>query len=115
MKVRLPGQGKSGMNLQKLAKKAQEAQEGIEQVSTEIDEKEYVSSAGGGAITVTITGKPRLQKIEINENMIDVSEDKELLFEMIVAASNSAIDRALAERNERIEALTGGIAVTGLF
>ena len=115
MKVRLPGQGKSGMNLQKLAKKAQEAQEGIEQVSTEIDEKEYVSSAGGGAITVTITGKPRLQKIEINENMIDVLEDKELLCEMIIAAANSAIDKAQAERDERIKALTGGIAVPGLF
>lgn len=115
MKVRLPGQGKSGMNFQKLAKQAQEAQEGIEQVSIEIDEKEYISTAGGGAVTVTITGKPKLQKIEINKDMVDISEDQELLCEMIIAAANSAIDKALAERDERIKALTGGIAVPGLF
>ncbi len=115
MKVRLPGQGKGGMSFQKLAKQAQEAQEGIEQVSTEVDEKEYISTAGGGAVTVTITGKPRLQKIEINRDMVDISEDQELLCEMIIAAANSAIDKAHVERDERIKALTGGITVPGLF
>lgn len=116
MKARLPVQGTGGMNFQNLAKQAQEVQERIEQVSTEIDNTDYTSTAGGEAVIVTVTGKPTLKKIAIGEkNAVGISDDQELLFEMIIAAANSAIEKARTDRDQRIKALTGGIAVPGLF
>lgn len=115
MKARLPVQGTGGMNFQNLAKQAQEVQERIEQVSTEIDNTDYTSTAGGNAVIVTVTGKPTLKKIAIGDNAVGISDDQELLFEMIIAAANSAIEKARTDRDQRIKALTGGIAVPGLF
>lgn len=117
MKVRLPSQnqGFGGMNIQKLAQKAQEAQKQVEQVSAELDEKEYVATAGGEAVKVTIIGKPEIKKIEINPEAIDIAEDPELLCDMIMGAANEAIKKASQEKDTALESITGGMNMPGLF
>lgn len=115
MKVRLPNQGMGGMNIQKLAKQAQEAQKEVEKVSAELDEKEYTATAGGEAVKVTIIGKPEVKKIEVNSELVDVAEDMELLCDMIVAATNEAIKKATNEKDNALNSITGGMNLPGLF
>ena len=115
MKVRLPGQGMGGMNIQKLAQQAQQAQKEVEKVSAELDEKEYTATAGGEAVKVTIIGKPEVKKIEVNSELVDVAEDMGLLCDMIVAATNEAIKKATNEKDTALNSITGGMNLQGLF
>jgi len=115
MKVRLPNQGMGGMNIQKLAKQAQEAQKEVEKVSAELDEKEYTATEGGEAVKVTIIGKPELKKIEVNSELVDVAEDMDLLCDMIIAATNEAIKKATNEKDTALNSITGGMNLPGLF
>ena len=115
MKVRLPNQGMGGMNIQKLAQQAQQAQKEVEKVSAELDEKEYTATAGGEAVKVTIIGKPEVKKIEVNSELVDVSEDMDLLCDMIIAATNEAIKKATNEKDNALNSITGGMNLPGLF
>ena len=115
MKVRLPNQGMGGMNIQKLAQQAQEAQKEVEKVSAELDKKEYTATAGGEAVKVTIIGKPEVKKIEVNSELVDVAEDMDLLCDMIVAATNEAIKKATNEKDAALNSITGGMNLQGLF
>ena len=71
-------------------------------------------TAGGGAITVVITGHQRLQSIEIEPELLD-PEDIDLLQDMLVAAINSAIEQSQAMAAERMEGLTGGLGINDLL
>jgi nucleoid-associated protein EbfC len=71
-------------------------------------------TAGGGAITVVITGHQRLQSIEIQPELLD-PEEAELLQDMLVAAVNSAIEQSQAMAAERMEGLTGGLGINDLL
>ena len=71
-------------------------------------------TAGGGAITVVITGHQRLQSIEIEPELMD-PEEIDLLQDMLVAAINSAIEQSQAMAAERMEGLTGGLGINDLL
>ena len=71
-------------------------------------------SAGGGAVTVVITGHQRLQSVEIQPELID-PEEVEILQDMLVAAVNSAIEQSQAMAAERMEGLTGGLGINDLL
>jgi hypothetical protein len=71
-------------------------------------------TAGGGAITVVITGHQRVQSIEIQPELID-PEEADLLQDMLVAAVNSAIEQSQAMAAERMEGLTGGLDINDLL
>ncbi|UCG26585.1 MAG: YbaB/EbfC family nucleoid-associated protein [Chloroflexota bacterium] len=71
-------------------------------------------TAGGGAITVVITGHQRLQSIEIEPELLD-PEEIDLLQDMLIAAINSAIEQSQAMAAERMEGLTGGLGISDLL
>ena len=63
-------------------------------------------TAGGGAISIDITGHQRVQTITIDEELID-REEKEMLQDLLVAAVNQAIEQSQALAAERMEGITG--------
>jgi nucleoid-associated protein EbfC len=65
-------------------------------------------TAGGGAITVVISGHQRIQSIEIDPELIDPNE-KEMLQDMLVAAMNQAIEQSQALSAARLEGVTGSV------
>ena len=67
MKARLPqGMGGGGAaNLQQLARQAQKMQEKMEEITAELEAKEYTATSGGGAVSVTVTGKMEIKAIDI--------------------------------------------------
>jgi hypothetical protein len=71
-------------------------------------------TAGGGAITVAITGHQRIQSIKIDPEVVN-PEDVEMLQDLIVAAVNEAIEKSQGMAAERLGGLTGGLGLPGLF
>lgn len=116
MKARLPkgyGQGGAG-NLQQLAMKAQKIQEEMAVITQELEEKEYVASASGGMVTTTINGKLEVKNIEINPEIVN-KDDIEMLSDLIIVSVNEAIRNAVNEKNEKMEKLSGGLSIPGMF
>ena len=112
MKARLPqGFGGGGMNnLQQLARQAQKLQEDMDALSKELEEKEYSATSGGGAVTVTVTGKMELKSIDMKPEVVD-PEDVEMLQDMIVAAVNEALRAAESDSASSMQQLTGGLGL----
>ena len=93
-----PGGGMPG-NMSNLMKQAQRMQRQMEENQKELEEKEFVAKAGGGAVEVTVTGKKEVTKVKLAEEVVD-PDDIEMLEDLIVAATNEAIrmaDEATAE------------------
>lgn len=72
---------------------------------------EYVDvTAGGGAITITISGQQRIKAIKLDPAVID-PDDIDMLQDLIVAAVNEAIERSQMLAAERLQKLTGGLGL----
>lgn len=115
MKARIPGgMGKGApSNMQGMIKQAQKMQEMIEQKKAELEEKEFTTSAGGGMVEVTVSGKHEIKSIGINPEVVD-PEDVEMLEDMLLAALNEAM-RQIDETEEReMNSVTGGLNIPGL-
>ena len=116
MRARLP-QGMNGggaANLQQLAKQAQKMQENMEALTAELEEKEYTATSGGGMVTVVATGKMEVKSIEIKPEIVD-PDDIEMMSDVITAAVNEAIRAAITEKDEKMNALSGGLSIPGMF
>ena len=116
MKARLPtGYGGGGTNnIQQLARQAQKIQDDMEAASAELEQKEYEAAAGGGAVKVTVSGKPELVKVDIQPEVVD-PEDVEMLADLIMAAANEALRTAAKEKEEKMDAISGGLNIPGMF
>ena len=116
MKARLPqGYNTPGAaNLQQLAHQNQKMQEQMEAVTAELEEKEYTAASGGDAVKATVTGKLEVKSVEIKPEVID-PEDAEMLGDLVTAAVNEALRAAAKEKEEKLSAVSGGMAVPGLL
>lgn len=116
MKARLPkGYGAGGAgNMQQLAMKAQKMQNDMERVSSELEKKEYIATAGGNAVKVSVTGKMELKAIELSPEVVD-KDDIEMLSDLIIAATNEALRAAATEKEQAMEKLTSGLGFPGIF
>ena len=116
MKARLPkGYGSGGANnIQQLARQAQKLQDDMEAVSKELEVKEYEATAGGGAVTVKMSGKKEVLSVKLSEEVVD-PDDIEMLEDLIVAATNEALRKIEEDSSKSMEALTGGLNLGGGF
>jgi DNA-binding YbaB/EbfC family protein len=107
--MRMPKGVGGGMaqQLQKLQQQMLETQEALGDEVVEV-------TAGGGAITVAITGHQRVQSITIDPEVVD-PEDVDMLQDLIVAAVNEAIEKSQNLAAERLSGVTGGLGLPGLF
>ena len=101
------------MNQQKLMKLMQKMQEDMARVQDELTRETVSASAGGGAVTATVTGALELVSVEISPDAVD-PEDVEMLQDVIVAAVNEALRAAQELANQRLGAVTGGLSGLGL-
>ncbi len=69
-------------------------------------------SAGGGAITIVVTGQQRVKSIKLQPEVVDPN-DLEMLQDLLVAAVNEAIERSQAYAAEKLQGLTGGLGIPG--
>lgn len=100
-------------NMNKMLKQLQEAQNAMaveqEKLKTEIVE----ASAGGGMVTVKVTGDQVVTEINIDPQAVD-PEDVEILQDMILAATNEAIRSSQALAEQRLGGIAGGLGLPGM-
>ena len=93
-------------NMNNLMKQAQRMQR-------QMEEKTYEGSAGGGAVTVCVSGKKEVISVKLAEEVVDPG-DIEMLEDLIVAATNEALRMMEKESSQVMESLAGGLSGMGL-
>ncbi len=116
MKVRLPkGVGGGPQDMNAIMRQAQKMQEEMAAKQSELEEREYEISAGGGVVNVKINGKKEILSISLEPEIID-PDDKETLEDILVAAVNEAIKRVEDTNNDEMSKITGSIpGMPGMF
>ena len=99
-------------NMNNLMKQAQKMQRQMEETTKELEEKEITASAGGGAVSVTVSGKKEVTKVTIDPEAVD-TDDIEMLEDLIVAATNEAFRQAEEDSSQMMSQLTGGLGGLG--
>ena len=99
-----------GFDLGGLFKQAQELQERLAAAQQAIGERSVEGSAGGGMVTVRVSGKLELQAVHVDPTLLE-KPDREMLQDLIVAAVNDGIRRAQALVAEEMGKLTGGLGL----
>lgn len=112
----VPGMGgMGGGNMGGLMAQVQKLQEEMGKTQEALGQEELTVSAGGGAVTIVITGHREFKSITIKPEVIDPN-DVEMLQDLLLAAVNDAVEAAKALEEERMGALTGGMGLPpGLF
>ncbi len=95
-----------------LLKQAQQMQKDLDRVLSELAELEIEGTAGGGAVTVTVTGDRQVKAVAISDEALR-SGDKSMLEDLIVAALRDGLGRARATEKERMGQVTGGVDLPG--
>ena len=96
----------------KFLQQAQQLQKQMMNIQTELESAKIEGSSGGGAVKATVTGKMRVESITIDPEVI--SEDVDLLQDLVTAAMNEALDKAQEMASTRMGAVTGGLNIPGI-
>ncbi len=108
-------QGMGGMpNMNNMMKQVQQMQKKMEQTQEELNNREFETSAGGGAVTVKINGKKEILTIDIKPEVVD-PDDVEMLQDLVLAAVNEAIRTADEIVTKEMSKITGNMNLPGLF
>ena len=93
-----------------LMSKAKEMQEKMQAMQAEMETMTADGTAGGGMVTVTLTGKGALQAVKIDPSMFK-EDDVEILEDLIVAAHNDAKGKIEAIVAEKTQEMTAGLPI----
>lgn len=88
--------------------KIKELQASMERMQAELETLEVTGSAGGGLVSVTMSAKGAVKKVSIDPSLMKADE-KEILEDLIVAASADARTKSERLVEEKAKALTGGL------
>ena len=99
------------MNIQHMMKQAQQMQERLQK---EVAEIRVEATAGGGMVTVVMTGTKQLQKLAIDPEVVS-KDDVEMLQDLVLAAVNDAHRKVDEEIQRKVGGMMGGIRIPGLF
>ena len=106
-----PKQPKMG-NAQQMAQ-MQAMQREMDKVQEEIEQMETTATSGGGAVTVTVTGKKEIKDIQIQPDACD-PDDVEMLQDLIMAAANEALRQMEEISQAEMSKVTSGLGNPGL-
>ena len=100
-------------NFNKMMKQVQQMQADMMKAQEQLKDEVVEASAGGGMVTVKISGDLELREIKIDPEAVD-PEDVEFLQDMVLAATNEAIRSAQELANRKMGGLTGGLGDLGI-
>ena len=84
--------GFGGMNINNLMKEAKKMQADLEKSQAELAAKEFESTAGGGAVSVKVTGEKVIKEITLKPEVVD-PDDVEMLQDLILTCVNDALKK----------------------
>ncbi len=100
---------KGGMG--NLMKQAQQMQEKMQQAQEEIANAEVVGESGAGLVKIVMNGRHDVKQVDIDTSLM--SEDKEILEDLIAAAVNDAVRKIESTSQDKMSGLTGGMMPPG--
>jgi DNA-binding YbaB/EbfC family protein len=100
-------------NQQNMMRQMQQMQDRLLKIQEGLGNETVEGSAGGGAVTVTMTGHQKVQNVKIDPSVVD-AEDVEMLQDLVLAAFNDAQTKAQQLAESRLGGLTGGLKIPGL-
>lgn len=95
------GGGFGGMNLNQLMKEAKKMQAEMQKSQEELATKEFDSTAGGGAISVKVTGEKIIKEIKIKPDVVD-PDDVEMLEDLILTCVNEALRKVDSAQSQEL-------------
>jgi|SRR5688572_10504797 DNA-binding YbaB/EbfC family protein len=98
------------MNIQNMMKQAQEMQQRLQKQMADL---RVEATAGGGMVTVVVTGTKQLQSITLDPEVVS-KDDVEMLQDLIVAAINDAGRKVDEQLGQQMGGLMGGLKIPGL-
>src|SRR3954468_3927113 len=90
-----------------MMKQAMALQANMKKAQDEIANMEVTGESGGGMVKVTMTGKHEVKRVQIEPQV--VSEDREMLEDLIAAAINDAVNKVDLRVQEKMSSLTDGM------
>jgi len=98
------------MNMREL----QKMQQKMVKMQEELEASEFVGTAGGGAVTITMSGKFEVTAVKIDPEAFDAEDIAELEV-MVLAAARDAFNRATEAQQKMLSNVTGGMRIPGMF
>lgn len=115
-KFKMPGRqlgGGGAGGLGSLMQQAQKMQADMEKANEELANETIEVSAGGGMVTIVMTGHQEMKSIVLKPEVVD-PDDIEMLQDLLLAAFNQATEQSKAMAANRMEGLTSGLNIPGL-
>jgi DNA-binding YbaB/EbfC family protein len=96
---------------------SEEIRQRFEQIQSELDRMRVTGEAGAGAVRVTVNGKYRVMRVELDPVMLgslaggadDAQMDREMIEQLVAGATNAAQDKAKDQIGQYMQRLTGGL------
>ena len=96
-------------NLGDLMKQAQQMQEQMQKAQAKLADAEVTGESGAGLGKVVMTGRHDIKRVTIDPSLL--SEDKEVLEDLLAAAVNDAVRRVEASSKDMLAGLTAGLNI----
>ncbi len=101
-------------NMQNMMKQMQKMQKKMAEAQEELGEKKVEGTAGGGMVSVIVTGHKEIVEVTIKPEVVD-PDDIEMLQDLVLAATNDALKKADELTNQTMGQFTKGMNMPGLF
>ena len=101
-------------NMQGMMKKVQKMQQDMLKMQEELKNRTVEATAGGGAVTVVVTGRKTVEKVTIAPSAVD-PEDVEMLEDLVTTAINEAMRKVDEMTEKEMGKITGGLKLPGMF
>lgn len=102
------GNGNMG-NMGELMKQAQKMQEQLQKQQEALSSKEVTGESGAGMVRVVMNGRHDVRKVTLDPSLL--SEDKELLEDLLAAAVNDAVRKIEEQNRTAMSSLTAGMGI----
>ncbi len=97
------------MGMANLQRMAMQMQQEMARIQAELADTEVHGTAGGGVVEAIVTGKQELRSVTIDPAAVD-PDDVEMLQDLVVAAVNDALESSRQIAEQKMAAVTGGLA-----
>ena len=101
-------------NMQNMMKQMQKMQKKMAEAQEKLGEERIEGTAGGGAVTVVVSGHKEVLEVRLDEDIVD-PEDVETLQDLILVATNDALSKVDEIVSKTMGQFTKGMNIPGLF
>lgn len=96
-------------NMGDMMKQVQEMQGKMQEMQEQLTQLEVVGESGAGMVKVTMNGRNDVKNVELDPSLL--SEEKDLLEDLLAAAVNDAVRKVEEAKTEKMGGLTAGLNI----